>query len=152
MIENRAVLAAAALLASAGLSGCQTFRQAAVQATSNNFRTTLTGDREVGGGDPDGYATAQISVSDTLDQICWDVEDIRNLGPVVAAHIHHGVAGQNGPPVLKLTPDRSTGIWRGCADAPKPLGDELIRNPAAYYVNLHTEAYPNGAIRGQLGP
>ena len=27
---------------------------------------------------------------------------------------------------------------------------EIVDNPAGYYVNLHTEDFPAGAIRGQL--
>jgi hypothetical protein len=32
------------------------------------------------------------------------------------------------------------------ADVVKPI----VANPSAYYVNIHTAAYPKGALRGQL--
>jgi hypothetical protein len=28
---------------------------------------------------------------------------------------------------------------------------DILTNPAAYYVNVHTSDYPAGAVRGQLG-
>jgi len=27
---------------------------------------------------------------------------------------------------------------------------EIMGNPSAYYVNVHTAEFPNGALRGQL--
>jgi len=33
---------------------------------------------------------------------------------------------------------------------PPELAADLIANPSAYYVNVHTTQFPNGAIRGQL--
>jgi hypothetical protein len=31
------------------------------------------------------------------------------------------------------------------------LIDEIIGNPAGFYVNVHTKEHPGGAIRAQLG-
>jgi hypothetical protein len=38
----------------------------------------------------------------------------------------------------------------GCRKAPKSLITAIGKNPSAYYVNVHTNKYPGGAIRGQL--
>ena len=82
--------------------------------------------------------------------MCWAVSQVRGLGPVVAAHIHQGGRGVNGPPVVMLSRNPA-GAWQGCTDAGSALAGAIGGNPAGFYVNLHTAAYPNGAIRGQLG-
>jgi len=33
----------------------------------------------------------------------------------------------------------------------RALAQEIIRNPAAFYVNVHNTPFPGGAVRGQLG-
>ena len=41
--------------------------------------------------------------------------------------------------------------WADTAPAAPTLIAALIAKPTAYYVNVHTKQYKNGAIRGQLG-
>lgn len=131
------------------LAACATIEEAAADAANETYYANLTGAQEVGPGDPDGSAKARITIADDFDQVCWDVSDIRNIGPVTAAHIHFGPAGTNGPPVFPLR-KANEGTWTGCAAGAEWTQNRLQGNPEAFYVNLHTAEYPNGAIRGQL--
>lgn len=139
----------AALATVLALGGCATLEEAAVDALNTSYRANLTGAQEVGGGDPDGSAQAEITIDDNFNQVCWSVQDIRNIGPVTAAHIHVGVAGVNGPPVFTLT-RANEGSWKGCSAGAEWTQDRIAGDPERFYVNLHTADYPNGAIRGQL--
>lgn len=131
------------------LAGCATIEEEAVDATSDTYNATLTGANVVGGGDSDGYATAEVSISDAFDQICYEVKDVRNVAPITAAHVHIGKAGTNGPPVFTLVKSNE-GEWQGCRDGEEWTENRLQGNPSDFYVNLHNADYPNGAIRGQL--
>jgi hypothetical protein len=35
-------------------------------------------------------------------------------------------------------------------NASKTVVAAILKTPGAYYVNIHTKKYPDGAIRGQL--
>ena len=147
----RGILIALAGAATAvGLAGCATIEEEVVDATSTTYNATLTGAAEVGGGDPDGYGRAEISISDNFDQICWEIKDVRNIAPPTAAHIHIGAAGTNGPPVFTLTRSNE-GKWQGCRSGSEWTENRIEGNPSMFYVNVHNAEYPNGAIRGQLG-
>ena len=149
MMNRKAILTVAALAGAAALAGCATLEEEAVDATSDTYKATLTGANEVGGGDPDGYGRAEISVTDGFGQVCWEIKDVTGIDAPTAAHIHFGRAGTNGPPVFTL--ERSNeGRWQGCKDAREWTQNRLQGNPADFYVNVHNAAYPNGAIRGQL--
>jgi hypothetical protein len=150
MIPFARVGLAGALVSAVALSGCATVEEAAVESTADTYRATLTGAQEPMGGDPDGTGRAEISVADDLDQICWDVNDIRNIGPVTGIHIHRGARGVDGPVVMPLT-QANEGGWKGCTSKGEWLQDALEGRFTGYYVNVHTAEYPNGAIRGQLG-
>ena len=150
-MNNRSIpFVAGAVALAFVVAGCATVEEAAVEATSTTYHAKLTGAQEVGGGDPDGSATAEVSVAQSLDKICYDIHDIQGLGPITAAHIHQGATGQNGPPVITLT-TAPEGGFKGCVGAPDWLQDAMKSNFNGYYVNIHTGEYPNGAIRGQLG-
>lgn len=146
MMRTPFACAALALGASFALAGCESV----ADAVEKGYTASLTGSQEVPGpGDPDGSGSAEITIVDATDNVCWDL-DVRDIAPATAAHIHRGAAGISGPPVVTLAAP-ADGSEQGCTAAPGALADEIESNPAAFYVNVHNTEYPNGAIRGQLG-
>ncbi|QSB45713.1 CHRD domain-containing protein [Tsuneonella flava] len=148
---TRLPLIATAAVGALALAGCATVEEGIASATNLTYHANLTGAQEVGGGDADGTGKASITISDNFDQVCWDLHDIHNIDTVTAAHIHYGVAGTNGPPVFTLTKSNE-GTWKGCSEGAEWTQNRIQGNPQQFYVNIHTTAYPNGAIRGQLMP
>ena len=138
------IVAGAAL----AVAGCETVEEEINEDVGNRFSAQLSGASEVPPADPDGAGMARISVNDATNRVCTDLE-VRMIGTVTAAHIHRGVAGTNGPPVIVLDPPDDNDS-DDCDTADDALVDEIRRNPAGFYVNVHTTDYPNGAIRGQI--
>jgi hypothetical protein len=111
---------------------------------------SMTGEAEAPAGDPVATGTAVIRMRAGQGQVCFSI-DVKNLGDApVAAHIHRGAAGTAGAIVVPLTSPDSTGSTRGCTAAARPLVSAILGSPAQYYVNVHTAAFPGGAVRGQL--
>ena len=54
-----------------------------------------------------------------------------------------------GPIEIPLPPSTATG-GSGCVTADRDLILAIIRDPSAYYFNVHNATYPAGALRGQL--
>ena len=146
MIDKRMIAPAAlALAAGLALAGCETVADAVKQGMT----ASMTGAQEVPGpGDADGSGTAEITIVDATDNVCYDL-NVRNIAPATAAHIHRGAMGVAGPPVVTLEAPTDGGS-EGCISAPGALADEIEANPAAFYVNVHNAEFPNGAVRGQL--
>ena len=143
MRKMLAILAAGS--AAITLSACETI----AEETQPTLNADLRGAAEVPGpGDPDGDGGAEVSIADALDSICYEI-DVVGLDAITAAHIHRGVAGVAGPPVVTLQAP-TDGHSEECTGIDGGLADEIRQNPAAFYVNVHTSAYPDGAIRGQL--
>lgn len=137
-----ASLVAVSLLAAGCAAGPAMERQ--------NLTVTLNGLQEVPGpGDPDGTGTAEVRVDPRQDRVCWDLA-VRQVDAATAAHIHRGAAGAAGPPVVTLTTPTADGRSSGCATVDPALAAELSTRSHDFYVNVHTAAFPNGAVRGQL--
>ncbi|MHB9110798.1 MAG: CHRD domain-containing protein [Armatimonadota bacterium] len=86
---------------------------------------------------------------------------------VIAAHIHYGRPGENGPILFTLFDATTDGTFPGTINRrftaadfePQPLGSPIdnfaeavdaIRRGDTYF-NVHTTANPEGEIRGQIG-
>jgi hypothetical protein len=110
-------------------------------------------------GDPDGSGMAVLRVDLDDSQVCYNIV-VRRIGEPVepapgigSAHIHTTTTG--GVFINLLTDFRSTGadvyIATDCVKATEEQLQAVLDNPTQYYVNVHTRAYPAGAIQGSLG-
>ena len=111
------------------------------------LEASLSGEKEVPGpGDPNGRGEAEVKVYKA--KVCYELE-VERIKPATAAHIHLGLRGEAGPIVAPLKPP-TDGSSSGCVAVPRALSLELKEHPGRYYVNVHNEPFPDGAIRGQL--
>ena len=132
------------------------------------FRLALSGANEFNAsgapinphGDND-RGSVVLTINPGQEEVCW------SFGPITltagdalphVAHIHLAPAGIAGPVVVD--------IFGGTGAAPAPgsyptgttcvHGDRdvllaILRDPGAYYINLHNAQHPAGVMRAQLG-
>jgi hypothetical protein len=114
--------------------------------TSHTMTIKLTGGAEAPDpGDKDGSGVAKLTFNHEKGEVCYTLTT-KKTQTVTAAHIHSGAAGQAGPPKVTFTPPT-----KGCTSVEKDVMDDMMKNPAIYYINVHNTDFPNGALRGQLG-
>jgi hypothetical protein len=113
------------------------------------FTVELTGGAEVTSagvpnqGDLDGSGTAHLTVNPGTGEVCWSI-DVTDVEPIRAAHIHKAPSTTTGGIVVHLSPDT------GCTTVDRDLALDIVLHPTLYYVNVHNDPYPAGALRGQL--
>ena len=117
------------------------------------FFAVMTGAKEVSAGESAGDPNGRGSFSATLDgrTLCYGIQ-VKNIGNPVAAHIHKGGPTVRGAVVIPLKqPGKGDpGASAACVKLSRSRADALSANPGNFYVNVHTAALPNGAVRGQL--
>ncbi len=133
-------------------------------AAEKSFKTALSGSEVV----PAVMTTAKGEATFTLGKDGKElmykvtVSDIEN---VTAVHIHAGKMGKNGPPVAlvdikgKKAGKFSGTLAEGKITAKELLGSlkgktvkDLVKEIEAgdTYINVHTDKYPDGELRGQI--
>ena len=122
------------------------------EGTTAALKAALSPAEEVPGpGVKDGVGAAAVNVAGT--KVCSDLKVTMGQKPL-QAHIHQGAKGASGPVVVDLmpvfTPGESAYTSKTCVDTTADTAAQLIADPAGYYVNVHSEAHPQGAMRGQL--
>lgn len=139
--------------------------------TNTILNTMLDGSSEVAEdgdmsmlvGDANGMGEAYVfGVDGDETTLCYSlfVSGVQTVpvGEGMAAHIHEGVMGENGPVVAALAGPED-GNAADCLtegeEGKFPTGEmgivqRILNNPEDFYVNVHNPQYPAGAIRGQL--
>lgn len=142
---------------------------AAPAATPTVLTAHLSGANEVspttgalGAGDPDGSGDAAVLFrGDTVDfALSW-----QKIGAPTRGHIHIGAAGVNGgidvvffeqlapgstDHYVHQVPTSAVGVTGSVKGVDPAVLAAIAADPAGFYVNLHTDDYPAGAVRGQL--
>lgn len=100
---------------------------------------------------PAGLSTFNLSLDSMMLEVNVLVTDLTS--PITNAHLHYGAPGEEGPPVVPLMPynvgNRFVGVVNlDSINDREGFLDSL--NMGMVYVNVHTENYPQGEVRGQL--
>jgi len=131
-----------------------------VSEGGRKFVKSLSGQAEIDAGamaaDMDGRGTAHVTVNVGQGRVCWDLQNLANLDPLLAAHIHNAPSTAAGPIKISFFHFGEAIDLEGCTEGStafpvnRALLQDVIAHPENYYVNIHTSAFPPGAIRGQL--
>ena len=125
------------------------------------IRAQLAGSRPVvgtilhlelkGSTEPNASGTAVLRIRKDAGLVCYRLHAENVTLPTIAAHIHKGAAGVNGPVVVPFSAPGANGTSSGCTATTAAIIDDILANRAGYYVNVHRKEHPRGAIRAQLG-
>lgn len=133
-----------------------------VDAGPYAFKAKLTGKDDGVKTSARGEAVFKLEKSDTELVYTLDVKGIEN---VTAAHIHYGMKGKEGGPVVNLyTGPKKEGkfsgeLSKGTITEKDLYGalqgkkiDDVVKmiKERKLYINVHTDRHPSGEIRGQI--
>ncbi len=129
----------------AGLAAALLFAAPAAQAEVMKFSADLKGASEVPPTDSAATGSAEVTVDTDAKKVTWTFKADGLSGPATAAHMHGPAsATESAPPVIDVTGDTMT----GSADITDAQWADL--KAGKYYLNVHTEKFPDGEVRGQL--
>jgi hypothetical protein len=117
-------------------------------AGATEFHATLDGAQEVPPVPTPGTGDATFSLDDQTNQMSYTINYQNLLAPTTASHLHRAPIGVNGPVVYGLAgPGFPSGHQGVVAINPADI-PELMN--LGFYINIHTQQFPAGEIRGQV--
>jgi CHRD domain len=131
------------------LAGCESMpSMPSFMGGSAGVHVDLSGSQEVPPVDVPGTGSGTITVASS-GAVSGSVTTAGVAG--VAAHIHMGAIGTNGPVIVPLT-KTAANTWS--VPEGKKLNDAQMKAYKAgdLYVNVHTAAHKGGEVRGQIIP
>jgi hypothetical protein len=100
-------------------------------------------------GDPDAVGAIALQLDQPKEQLCFQVYVVGLDSPATGM----GIFSSTGDPLITLPTLNALGQASGCVEA----NEQFIRafykdllGDKSPYVNIHSEAFPDGAIRGQF--
>jgi hypothetical protein len=119
------------------------------RAAPISFKVPLSGGQEVPPVFPAGTGTAELTYDPTTRVVTWTITYSGLSGPATMAHFHGpSQPGKNAPVVIWLTKQGSP--------VESPINGQTTLTPdqarqfeaSDWYINIHTQAHPEGEIRG----
>ncbi len=117
------------------------------QAGEISYSADLSGQEEVPPVDTDGAGYADIVLDTDTMELSWTIEYSGLTGPVTAVSFH-------GPALQGETAGVLVRIYVGPSpmegSAPITLDQAAQLDDGLWHLDIHTDAHPNGEIRGQV--
>lgn len=109
------------------------------------FEATLTGGQAVPPNPSGGYGTVTVILNADETEAAYAINFAGLEGEQTAAHFHNAPPGEAGPVIFTLPVGSPlAGIW------PVTPSDVTELFAGRVYLNIHSDLYPAGEIRGDL--
>lgn len=108
----------------------------------------LSGRAETTKGAPLGRGVAIVAFHGS-SLVCWRFAHLHGFTIATTAHIAAGATGKRGAIVVPLSSGPRL-RHEGCVPISPATTTSIWSHPNAYYVNIVSAQYPNGAVRAQL--
>jgi hypothetical protein len=115
---------------------------------AEEVKVKLTGDQEVPAVKTSASGSGTIHIND--DKTVSGNVQVTGMD-AVAAHIHQGAAGQNGPVAVPFVKGKGN-EWGPAPGAKLTDAQYKAFKDGDLYVNVHSKEHKDGEIRGQLKP
>jgi hypothetical protein len=117
------------------------------------FKVGMNGAQQVPPVQTGATGTADLTYDPATRMLTWTVTYAGLSGPATMAHLHGPAAqGKNAPPVIWLS-EKGAAVSspiKGQATLAPEQAQQMMGGE--WYINVHTQANPNGEIRGQVTP
>ena len=132
-------------------------------AAEHTFKSKLTPKEEVKKPKAKSSGKAVFKLSKDGKEMTYKLH-VKNISDANAAHIHMGKKGEDGPPIVLLFTGEKKGKFTGVLSEGTITGKDMMGDwkgksieelanamrSGDTYVNVHTDANPDGEIRGQI--
>jgi hypothetical protein len=140
----RACVAVAALAVSALLP-----RVVLAKSAPLTFFAVMNGGQVVPPSPSNAMGVAFLTFDNATKRLCFSISYSALQGTETEAHLHSAQAGATNAVLYDLTPLGTPKI--GCLGPIKPVEEKALRR-GRLYINIHTDVYVAGEIRGQVLP
>lgn len=118
-------------------------------AATETLSGSGSGTEEVPAGAASDKVSGTFDIDTTAGTLTYKIS-FQGSEPATMGHIHKGAAGVSGPVVVPFDAAVINAGGSATLTVDPTLLDEILADPAGYYVNVHTASAPAGAARGQL--
>jgi len=122
---------------------------ARAEAKQLTYFAVLNGGQVVPPSPSNAMGVAFLTFDESTKRICYSISYSQLQGTETEAHLHGAKPGQTNAVLYDLTPSGTPKV--SCLGPIKPVEEKLLKQ-GRMYINIHTDVYVAGEIRGQVLP
>ena len=132
----------------AGAVALTVFAAAPVAAETLTYKVALSTKNEVPPVPTNASGSADVTYDTVTRVVTWTVTHSGLSGAPTAAHFHGPSSALENAPVIVVFSAPLTSPFKGSATLTPDQATQFLAG--SWYINIHTQAYPGGELRGQV--